>query len=104
MDPFPFANDGGAIVSSISASGGNPPVVNWQRTTGGGPCSSAYGAEGGNATLPAGLTVADGENIIVTELCYSYQPLLIENVMTPANLYNFAVYRPRFGTLTAIAP
>ena len=31
MKPFDLATDGNVVVSSISASGGNPPVVSWQR-------------------------------------------------------------------------
>ena len=104
MDPFPFMSMGQVVVSSVSVFGGAAPTVNWQRTYGGGSGTSAIGSEGGTASLPGGITLNDGENVIVSEVFYDYQPLLVEKVMNPANLYNYAVYRPRFGTLSGIAP
>ena len=55
MKPFDLATDGNVVVSSISASGGNPPVISWQRSSGGGHNGSRFGAEGAAASLPAGL-------------------------------------------------
>jgi Flp pilus assembly protein TadG len=104
MDLFPFTIMGQVIVTSVSVFGGAAPIVNWQRTFGSGPGSSTVGNQGGAATLPGGVTLNDGENVIVSEVFYDYQPLLMEKIMNPANLYNYAVYRPRFGTLSGIAP
>ena len=104
MDPFPFTTMGQVIVSSVSVFGGAAPTINWQRSFGSGPGGSTVGSEGGTATLPGGVTLNDGENVIVSEVFYDYQPLLMENVMNQSNLYNYAVYRPRFGTLSGIAP
>jgi len=104
MDPFPFMSTGQVVVSSVSVFGGAAPIINWQRTYGSGSGTSAVGSEGGAASLPSGMTLNDGENVIVSEVFYDYQPMLVEKVMKPANLYSYAVYRPRFGTLSGIAP
>ncbi|MEQ8934296.1 MAG: hypothetical protein RIE56_00700, partial [Amphiplicatus sp.] len=91
-------------VSTGRVAGGAAPTINWQRSYGAGPGSSAVGSQGGTASVPGGVTLGDGDNVIVSEVFYDYQPLLMENVMNPSNLYNYAVYRPRFSTLTAITP
>lgn len=104
MKPFDLSTDGNLVVSSISASGGNPPVISWQRSSGGGDNDSRFGVQGGEATLPAGLTVRDGENIIACEAFYHYQPMLFEGVLEETTLYRFAFFRPRFGKLDIIYP
>ena len=45
MAPFSFENGGQVIVSSISVTGGNPAVINWQRAYGTQGSTSALGAE-----------------------------------------------------------
>jgi len=105
MQPFSLGANGVVIVSSISASNGQPPTINWQRSGGGtGTGMSHLGTAGGAATLPAGFVVRDGESVIVSEVFYSYQPLLAMNLvpLPSGSLYNEAFYRPRFGTLSAL--
>jgi Flp pilus assembly protein TadG len=104
MAPFPFPSAGKVVVSSVSVSGGSAPTVNWQRSYGDGPGASAVGGASGPASVPGGIVLGDGDNVIVSEVFYDYQPLLVENVMNPTTLYNYAVYRPRFGSLNAITP
>jgi len=104
MQPYNLSVEGKVVVSSISAAAGNPASINWQRAFGAGAGTSAYGSEGGSATLPAGFLVRDGETIIVAEVFYSYEPMLVEEVMEPVGLYNSAIFRPRFSSLDSIAP
>ena len=104
MKPFDLATDGNVVVSSISASGGNPPVISWQRSSGGGHNGSRFGAEGAAASLPAGLSVRDGENIIACEAYYYYRPMLFKGVIGETTLYRYAFFRPRFGKLDVIYP
>ena len=104
MKPFDLATDGNVVVSSISASGGNPPVISWQRSSGGGHNGSRFGAEGAAASLPAGLSVRDGENIIACEAYYHYRPMLFKGVVEETTLYRYAFFRPRFGKLDVIYP
>lgn len=101
--PFSLGSDGLVIVSSVSASNGNPPQVNWQRTGGGtGSATSAIGAPGEAATLPAGFVVRDGETVIVGEVYYSFSPFFGQSILPSSELYNRAMFRPRFGALTSL--
>lgn len=103
MTPFELGGKGVVIVSSIGATGTNPPKVNWQRA-GGGTASavSKLGPAGSNAVLPTGFVVRPGESVIVSEVFYNYEPVLAMNLipLPSGQLYNESMYRPRFGTLT----
>lgn len=105
MTPFELGGNGVVIVSSVGATGNNPPKVNWQRT-GGGTASavSKLGTPGSTATLPAGFVVRAGESVIVSEVFYNYEPVLAMNLipLPSGQLYNESMYRPRFGTLTSL--
>ncbi|MBT3360472.1 MAG: pilus assembly protein [Rhodospirillales bacterium] len=102
VDPFDLAVDGRLIVSSISTTGTAAAHVNWQRGFGGGGGSSAFGVEGGDAVLPDGLVVRDGESIIVGEAFFDFTPIFTGGVMGDTTVYNSAVLRPRFGSLTSL--
>jgi Flp pilus assembly protein TadG len=104
MQPFDLLAGGNVIVSSISAAGGVGPKVAWQRSTGLGNNTSQLGKEGAAATLPSGLTVRDGDNIIVCETYFYYHPMFFKGVFTDATLYRYAVFHPRFGKLDVIYP
>jgi Flp pilus assembly protein TadG len=102
VDPFDLAADGRIIVSSISRTGTASAHVNWQRGFGGGSGSSAFGVEGGNAVLPVGFVVRDGESIVVGEAFFDYTPIFTGGVVGNTTVYNSAVLRPRFGNLTSL--
>ncbi len=105
MDPFDLVADGQLVVSSISATNGNPARINWQRAFGGGSGgSSAFGIEGGNANLPVGFVVRDNETVVFTEVFYDYVPAFMGTELVARNLYNYAVFRPRFSSLATINP
>ena len=104
MDPFDLEADGQLVVSSISATNGNPARINWQRSFGGGSGGSAFGVEGGTANLPVGFVVRDNETVVVTEVFYDYVPAFMGTQMVARNLYNYAVFRPRFSSLATINP
>ncbi len=109
LEPFDLAADGQVVVSSISASNGNPARINWQRSFGAGSGGSAFGVEGGTASLPTGFVVRDNETVVVTEVFYGFQPMffdteLVHTQLVAGDLYSFAVFRPRFSSLTTINP
>ncbi len=104
MTPYDVAAEGRVVVTSIGASGGNPAQVNWQRAFGAGAGASAFGAEGGAASLPAGFVVRDSESVIAAEIYYDYQPMFFDSLVDPANLYSYAIFRPRFSALNALEP
>ena len=101
--PFTFSADGIVMVTSVSASGGNGPRVDWQRSGGGMlSASSTVGTPGGAATLPSGFQVRDGENVIISEVFYNYSPLLQTVFFTATQTYHRALFRPRFGDLAQL--
>ncbi|MFQ5617796.1 MAG: TadE/TadG family type IV pilus assembly protein [Rhodospirillales bacterium] len=104
MDPFDLAADGRLVVSSISGDDDNRARINWQRSFGGGSGGSAFGVEGGRATLPAGFVVRDKETVVVTEVFYDYVPAFLGTQLVARNLYNYAVFRPRFSALATLNP
>jgi Flp pilus assembly protein TadG len=103
VKPFELSNQGTVIVSSIGASDGNPAKVNWQRS-GAGTLSapSEIGASGANAILPAGFNIVSGDTAIIAEIFYDYTPWLLSDFTSPSRLYYRAMFRPRFGSLTAL--
>jgi len=103
--PFPLGPNGQVIISSISKTGTNPVVVDWQRF-GPGTASavSNYGVAGGNATLPAGFTVNAGESAVVAEVFYDFTPLLFPQVLPPRRVEHSSLFRPRFDALSTLAP
>jgi hypothetical protein len=101
MKPFEQGAGGKVIVSSITGSDGKA-IISWQRPVG--AEGSRFGVQGGEAALPAGLTVRDGENIIACEAYYHYRPMLFKGIVKETTLYRHAFFRPRFGKLDVIYP
>jgi len=107
MLPYNFNNNGFVIISSVTQTGAqtaaNPPIINWQYAGGGTMVeTSQIGTVGQKATLPAGFTLNDKDNIIVTEVYYKFTPLLNNIILGPTNLYRMALFRPRLGVLTTL--
>lgn len=104
MEPFDITSNGLIVVSAISKSGSSTATIKWQRSFGGAASGSAFGIEGGSASLPTGFVVRDGESIVVTEAFFDYQPAFFDDMLAPATLYSFAIFRPRFSALQQILP
>ena len=103
--PFSLGDKGVIIGPAVSASGGQPAKVNWQRAGGGtASATSLIGTPGGNATLPAGFVVRNGESLIVAEAFYNFTPLLNYPLVPlgAKQLYGEGMYRPRFGSLSTL--
>jgi hypothetical protein len=101
MQPFPFTNNGLVIVSSVYKPTGQTPVIEWQYSGGGTLVkTSAIGVTGGAPALPNGLTLNDNDNVIISEVFYSFTPLFIsEGLFGNSNLYRVAIYKPRISLL-----
>jgi hypothetical protein len=101
--PFPIADLGRAIVSSVVNPDGDGAEIAWQRT-GIGTLSepSKLGSEGGSATLPSDFDVREGETAIVSEIFFEFEPFLSELIVPPQTVYKRAYHRPRLGTLDEI--
>ncbi len=104
VQPFDFATDGKAIVTSIGVDASNDPVVNWQRSGSGAlTATSEVGSPGGAADLPDDLTISAGETIISAEVYYQFQPLFHVG-LSPRVIRRVAYYKPRLGSLDTLLP
>lgn len=106
LAPYTFSDNGAFIISSVVLEGSTLKVA-WQRRSAGAfAATSKIGAQGGPATLPAGLVIRTNETIIVSESFYRFEPMFAPSHFTSwANVetsYHQAFYRPRFGALTTI--
>lgn len=102
--PFELTS-GVVIVSSVSKTGTDPAVIDWQCFGAGGlVATSDLGASGDNATLPAGFTMDAGESVIFAEVVYDFTPVLFPDVVQTQRVRHRALFRPRFGALSAIDP
>jgi Flp pilus assembly protein TadG len=100
--PFGFGANGVVIVSAVGTENNDPPWVYWQRVGGGGlAATSMVGSAGGEASLPATLTLREGETVIVSELFFEYRPWLA-NLVPETVLRKAAFYRPRLGALQTL--
>ncbi len=104
MRPFDMAGTGVLIISSVAQAGGNP-TVSWQCVGNGGISAvSDLGVAGSSATLPPNFTMRDGESAIFAELVYDYVPFVAPDLIGSTTLRHNAVFRPRFGALSSLAP
>jgi Flp pilus assembly protein TadG len=105
MKPYAFGADGFVIVTNITKTGTNNPVVNWQYCGGGtlSATSKIGTANGAAATLPAGITMIAGEEIVVGEVFYKFSPITTQNIVPAKTLYRTSIFMPRLGALTAFS-
>ncbi len=102
VEPFDLAADGHVIVSSITKHTGTSAQINWQREFGAGSGTSTFGTEGGDATLPAGFILRDGESIVVSEAFFDFVPVFAGQILSDVTLDTRSVIRPRFSALNEI--
>lgn len=102
--PFDFRDEGRAILSSIVRPAGTTFIA-WQRESPTGiDVDSEVGTTGGTPNLPDGFVVRDGENLIVAEAFFRFQPLIGLVVRGEQRIYVQAFQRPRLGTLDQVNP
>ena len=103
--PFDLAGHGRVIVSSVYKPDTSTAKVQWQCKGGGAYTSaaSAIGNEGGDALMPSTFSVDIGENVVVAEVFYDYQPFLFEGIFQPAVFRHASFTRPR-GSLLVTDP
>jgi TadE-like protein len=101
--PFPIADAGRVIVSSVTNPDGDGAEIAWQRGGGGTlVASSRLGSEGNSADLPSDFDVREGETAIISEVFFEFEPFLSELIVRPQTVYKRAYHRPRLGTLDEI--
>lgn len=107
--PYRVTDADGAVVVSGLANQGSGIVVLWQRRAGSSGYASAYGAQGGTATIPArsaDLVLAVGQGAIVTEVFYAREPWLLSGRFLSGDpfsrLHSFALQRPRMVSILRV--
>jgi Flp pilus assembly protein TadG len=103
--PFDLATHGRVIISSVYKPDTSTEKVQWQCEGGGSytSASSEIGDEGSDADMPDTFTVGVGENVVVAEVFYDYEPFLFEGVFQPAVFRHTSFMRPR-GSLLVTDP
>lgn len=80
----------------------DPPEIAWQAEGGGTlGATSLVGAFGEVADVPEGLVYFGGEALIVAEVVYNYEPMLMQ-FAGGGHIRKTSYFRPRRGTLAAI--
>jgi hypothetical protein len=103
VQPFPFAESGTAIVTSIGVDAAGDPESKWQCDGAGALDANSQIADGAGepATLPEGLDLGSGEIVIAAEIYYAYEPLF---GLGPAArvIRRTAFFKPRLGDLSTM--
>lgn len=75
----------------------------WQCQGGGSLAADSRVGEvnGGAAALPGDLALEDDDNVIVSEVVYTYQPIVGWYSIQNITIYKSAMFRPRLGALTS---
>jgi Flp pilus assembly pilin Flp len=100
--PFDLPAVGHVFVSSVFLEDvEEEPKVRWQCDGGGALTgqTSLVGTEDGDATLPSTFTLVQGENAIVAEVLYNYQPFLFDGIFEPHVLRHTSYTKPRLDDL-----
>lgn len=104
VTPFTLGTDGRVIVTSITRAAGDSTRIDWQHGGGGDlTATSAIGSTvGAVATLPTGFTVREGENVIVAEVFFDFEPMFLDDILDPGVVSHLAVRKPRRGDLSTL--
>jgi Flp pilus assembly protein TadG len=99
--PFDLAGEGFVIVSSVVLQDVDEGAkVQWQCDDGAlSGQTSNVGAEGDAATLPTAFSLVLGENVIVAEVLYSYEPFIFDGIFEPHVLRHVSYSKPRLEDL-----
>jgi len=97
MQPYDVAANGEVIVSSINnPTGGTGVKITWQVRNGTVTTASKIGVQGATpATLPAGLTPALDEELLIAEVYFNYVPVFKTYIFQGSQLYLVSYTRPR---------
>ncbi len=109
MKPLQLTTDGQIFISYVTGTaGGN--VISLQCT---GTVNAAIASQIGNqgdtadlASLPGNFSIAETETVVVSEVVYRYEPIIINlsswmqnSMFATHNVYQVAVQKPRYETI-----
>lgn len=100
--PFDVFDGGNIVVTSVTGESTGPEVL-WQQVGAGSVLQASHvGAPGDAAVLPDGFTVDEGEGLVVTEVWFDFEPILLPLLIPDRRLYFQAIYRPRRTAILAM--
>lgn len=100
--PFDLFQDGNIMVTSVTGEDTGPEVL-WQQVGAGSVIEeSEVGAPGDPAVLPEDFNVDEGEGLVVTEVWFDFEPLMLPGLVPSRRLYYQAIYRPRNTAILAM--
>ncbi len=100
--PFDIFGDGNIIITSVTGETGGPEVL-WQQVGAGAILdASQVGAPGDAAVLPTGFNVDEGEGLVISEVYFDFEPLMLASLIPARRLYYQAIYRPRNTAILAM--
>ena len=104
-DPFDIEKKGGVIVTQVinkkeSLDPANM-TISWQEEIG--VFKSKFGTPGSSPeNLPNDITVIEDQALIITEVYYSYKPIIFSNIIGDNTLYKTSTYVPRLGNMATL--
>lgn len=108
--PYRVTSSDGAVILSGLANTGTGAMVMWQRRQGSAGYASAFGTEGGAATIPArsaDLSLAIGQGALVAEIFYAREPWVLSGRFLSSDPFSrltaFALQRPRMVSILRIS-
>jgi Flp pilus assembly protein TadG len=107
MQPSDVIANGRIYVSSINNPSGTGVTLTWQKNNAGAVATlSKLGAQGTNPTakLPAALVPGSNEEVLATEVFFSYQPIFSTLIYSGSQLYMISYTRPRNHNLMTAPP
>ncbi len=103
LRPFKMEEDGTVIISSITGEDSTNARIQWQRQGAGTLAASSHiGQDGQLATLPGDFTLKQGENVILVEVYYNFEPFVAGDIRAATQIYRHAVFRPRINNLQVV--
>lgn len=94
--PFDLGAKGLVVISFIIAETDTTYRVSWQRTGGGTLAqASQIGTPGGIATLPAGVTLVQGDCLVATEVFAQYDAFVFPDLISSTVVYKRSFVQPR---------
>lgn len=108
--PYRVTSSDGVVILTGLANTGTGAMVMWQRRQGSPGYASAFGTEGGAATIPArsaDLSLAIGQGALVAEIFYAREPWVLSGRLLSADPFSrltaFALQRPRMVSILRIS-
>jgi len=101
MNPYASTNNSFVVITDVIQIG-NTPVVNWQYCSGQltGLKSKVGTQTAATASLPNGLTLFNGQEVVIAEVYYNFSPIITQSFLPPQTLYRTSTFMPRQGALT----